>query len=194
MESPKAQLHLQKVISNEDAKVFGELWQSIWLEQGYADSINIEERKKHYKLYETGSVDFLVKEGSVVLGTMRIIRNINGLPVLDDFGISSRPWGSKEIVEVTLFTVSKEFRGAMALPLMKEMYQYVSFVEGAAGIVAAADRRLNILLKKFFLVEKIGEEKVYEGSITYPLYIDFERGAKVLRQENPELLDYFTKK
>jgi len=163
------------------------------MEQGYADSQNIEERKEHYRRYNSGSVDFLVKDGSVTLGTMRIIRNINGLPVLDDFEITSRPWGKKEIVEVTLFTVSKEFRGAMALPLMREMYSYVHFVERAAGTVAAADRRLKVLLKRFFLVESIGKEKMYEGSLTYPLYIDFERGAESLQQNNPELLKYFTK-
>jgi hypothetical protein len=60
------------------------------------------------------------------------------------------------------------------------------------GIVMAADRRLFHLLARLFPFRQIGEERLYEGSITVPAYLDLEEAERVLAKKDPRLFRFFT--
>lgn len=180
------------VRKSKEKEVFTAIWHKIWLEEGYA--LSEEPIVEKYSKYNFASTDFLAKLlGIIPVGTLRIIRDSSlGLPVLNDFEIRKNPEG--KVAEVTLFTVRKQFRASLAtLVLMKAMYRYAK--KENDGIVIASDRRLFLLLTRIlgFPFRQIGPEKMYEGSMTYPAYLNFDEAEEVAKKKAPWLYMFFTK-
>lgn len=186
-----------KIITNKKERAhFTRIWRKIWLEEGYAKPG--EPIVEKYAKYDKFSRDLLLKFfGIIPVGTLRIIRSNNdvGLPIVNDFEIE-KPWGEKEVIEATLLTVVPQFRGFFhlaSLTLMKAIYQYGKR-EKIEGVVIAADVRLFSLLTRRLGLPfyQIGQEKMYEGSITYPAYLSLEEAERVVKTKKPKLYRFFT--
>jgi len=180
-----------KVVSNQkDRQAFTKIWHEIWLEEEYAqpgESI-IEE----YSRYDAFSVDLLIKFLIFPVGTFRFIHNNDevGLPTLNDFAVKKCWSGDDKIVEATLLTVKKKFRRRfshiLALVLMRELARYCKR-NGLKGPIMACDKRLFFLMRQrlCFPIHQIGQEKFYQGSITYPVFINTEEFYMVMAKVNP---------
>lgn len=190
---------LTQVTDKETRLDFDHLWQKTWLDQGYAKPENIREIAQHYTEYNQYSVDYILKSDNQPAGTIRLILDSElGLPVLNDFELNEAGKkivaGSQQKMESTLLTLSREFQDNghnAALHLMRAFYQYCA-KNNLPGAFMAADRRLKLLLQRLgFVLEQIGPEKMYEGSLTFPLYIDLEKSKELLPKKNKELYDFF---
>jgi len=180
---------VRKVETQKDKEIFTKMWSTIWIEEGYYDYLGqpiIEEFSK----YDRFSIDLIVKFlGIFPAGTFRFIRNNDevGLPVLNDFEVK-RIWSGDNIVEATLLTVPKKFR-RLRLPfliLMRELARY-GRNNNLEGAVMMVDRRLFFLMRRKFKfpIHQIGSEKFYQGSITFPAYINNGEFHRVMRKFNP---------
>ena len=154
---------------------FRETWLQTWLEEGYAQTDSIVEK---YAKYDSFSDDFLLTKQEQPIGTLRIVKqnDVVGLPVLDDFSIDNSFNITEELCEATLLTVKKSERQSDYVPsllLLIQLWQYVR-QKNIPGIVIAADVRLWFLLRRKLELSfhKIGQEKIYEGSITVPGYLN----------------------
>lgn len=189
-------IQVKKIETQSEKELFTKIWYRIWLEEKYAEA-NDKSILIKYARYDPFSIDLLIKFLAIFpIGTVRIIKDNKevGLPVLNDFEIE-KIWKTKKIAEITLFTIIKQFRKfrhLVSLTVIKKIYDYVK-KEKIEGIVIAGDRRLFFLLTTFFgfPFHQIGQEKLYEGSLTYPAYLDFEEAKSVLRIKNPQLFEFF---
>lgn len=173
---------------------FRRIWRTVWIEEGYASSDNINEIEDRYCIFDKHSTDILFKYGDKPIGTLRIIwdNDENGLPVLNDFEINQN--FPVKLVEFTLLSLKKEWRGMSHIPsllIWKEGYQRVKN-NGYMGILMAADWRLFLLLKKFFPFRQVGKGRLYEGSKTIPAFLNLYEAEENLLKNNPTLYKFFT--
>lgn len=183
------------VKNSRQRKTFTNIWYKIWLEEKYAAATDSIIEK--YSVYNPFSIDLLVKfMGIFSVGTVRIIKSNNevSLPVLNDFEVK-QVWNGKELIEITLFTIKRRFRGSGSLPalmLMRAVYRYAR-KERLEGMVIAADERLFYLLKRSFGLpfRQIGKEKFYEGSLTYPAYLDIKEAEVLVKKRDQTLYRFF---
>jgi len=186
--------NLRQVRTEKERKVFTDIWYDIWIEEGYAKPGESILQKK--KRYEKVSKDLLIKFLNIPIGTIRIIYNNDkiGLPIINNFE-TKQDLSNNRIVELSLFSIRKRYRLSHLLNLisMKKIYKLLKR-EGISGFLAALDHRLFIFLKEKLKIplHKIGKEKVYEGSLTYPVYLNFKEGEEFLSQKNHALYNFFT--
>ena len=113
--------------------------------------------------------------------------------MLNDFDTDEH-WNNNEIAEITLLTVKEKFRGYSRIAfllILRRLYRFLKR-EGINEIVMAADKRLFFLLRRIhFPIRQIGKEKMYEGSITYPAYLDFRNAEEVMKRDNPLIYRFF---
>jgi len=168
-----------KVSSQKDRKVFSRIWLKIWKEEGYYRDPN-QDLIGEFSKYDRYSVDFLVKFlGLFPCGTARMIfyaKEIQ-LPVIKDFTVR-RVWNSNQVAEITLLAVPRNYRRFLHLPMLvmlREMTRHSRKV-GLEGVLMMVDKRFFFAMKDTlgFPIQQIGEERFYEGSITYPAYIEIE--------------------
>ena len=185
---------LKEVKTEKERKVFTNIWYNIWIEEGYAKPGELILKKK--QKYEKISRDFLIKFLNIPIGTIRIIYNNNkiGLPITNNFKIQEN-FNDKKLVELSLFSVRKDYRLSHLSNLisMKKIYKLIK-KENIPGFLAALDRRLFLFLKEKLKIplHKVGQEKFYEGSLTFPIYLDFKEGEEFLRQKDYKLYRFFT--
>jgi len=155
---------------------------------------------KKYSKYDACSIDFLATLFWIIpVGTGRIIRNSSGasLPVLNDFE-TSRCWENEDkLAELTLLTVRRRFRRYSRIAfllILRRLYRFLK-QKGSDEILMAADKRLFFLLRRIhFPIRQIGKEKMYEGSITYPAYLDFRKAEEIMKRESPWIYRFFISK
>jgi len=177
-------------------EIFTRIWYSNWLKEGYATP---EDRiiEKYQKLDPWSVDNILFFLGVLPIGTIRFIitPNEGDLPVIRDFEVR-RIWEDKKIMEITLLTLTERFRGFHHIPsmvLMKKAYQYAKAKEIEGIVIAADERTFHLLIKTLmFPFHQIGKEKMYEGSLTYPAYLDFAEAEDLVRKINPDLYRFFT--
>lgn len=184
-----------EVKNSDRRKIFHKLWTSVWLEEGYAHTNEpLSKIEEHYAIFDGYSTDVILYFLVWPIGTMRLIRDNGdvGIPVLNDFEITHEI--VRPLVELTLLTVKRQWRGLMHLPsLVLWRYGYrTAVVKGTQEIVMAADWRLFHLLKRIFPFREVGPKKFYEGSDTIPAALDLGQAKVVLAQKNPVLLRFFT--
>jgi hypothetical protein len=176
-----------------DRKIFTEIWHTAWLGEGYAVPGELIIEK--YSKYDKFSVDLLVKFlGIIPLGTIRLIRNNSevGLPVLNDFEVEKCWQRDNDLIEITLLAVKRKYRsrlfGLTSLILIRETVKYCKNNNMEGGIMAC-DKRLFFLIRRKlgFPIMQIGPEKFYEGSMTYPAFINAARFYKEIKERNPFL-------
>ena len=187
---------VKEVKSKKQAIKFEKLWLDVWMEEGYSGQgkAEIESIKKHYDQFLKVSTDYLVKFLGFSIGTMRLIfEGVNVLlPALEDFEVK-KVWEGN-VVEITLLTLKKKWRGLSHLPSMmlwRKGYRVVKKTEGYNGIIMAADFKLFHLLSRIFPFEKIGEAKFYEGSETIPAFLSLKKAEEVMWKTNRELYEFF---
>lgn len=178
------------VSSEKDRHAFTQIWHEIWLEEKYAEpgEAIIEE----YAKYDALSVDVLVRFLVVPVGTVRFIHNDSevGLPTLIDFAVEECWSSDDKIIEATLMAVKRGFRRRAlhipALVLMRELARYCRR-NGLEGGIMACDERLFYLMRRRlgFPIHQIGQEKFYQGSTTYPAFINTEEFYRVMAEVNP---------
>jgi len=176
-------------------RVFKELWQSIWIREGYANKDEpLPEIEAHYRLFDEYSVDFVLYFLNQPIGTIRLIRENTkvGLPVFNDFEITGTV--QRPVVEATLLTLKPEWRMLRLLPaLMLWRIAYQTAISWETNeVVMAADQRLFHLMKRMFGFRQIGPSKFYEGSDTVPAAANLKEGKDLLTTKNPTLLKFFT--
>lgn len=184
---------LKKVTTEKERKIFEKLWYKVWIEEGYAQPNEpiIEKKRK----YEKFSKDFLIKFLNIPIGTIRIIYQNDEMkfPILDVFEVSKK-LDDEKIVELSLYSILRKYRffHSTNLIAMKRIYQLLK-KEKIIGFLAALDHRLFFFLKeklKFPLIQ-IGKEKIYEGSLTFPVYFRLKDGERFLRENNYQLYKFF---
>jgi len=178
--------------TRREKRTFHKIWTSVWVEEGYAHKDEpLPQIEAHYALFDEFSTDFLLKFlGVFPIGTLRLIwESEMGLPVLNDFKVT-RTW-EDSVVEFTLLTLKRKWRGLGIPPLLLWREGYRRARQEGVGIVMAADERLWRALIRLFPFRQIGPSKFYEGSITYPAFLDFKEAERVLREENPKLYKFF---
>jgi len=184
---------LKEVKTKKEREIFTNIWYNIWLQEGYAtpEEPIIEKKKKYEKI----SRDFLIKFLFFPIGTIRIIYNQKeiGLPIVNEFKVQ-RDIENEKIVEISLFTIKKycRFWHISSLVSMKKIYKILK-KENISGFLAALDQRLYCFLKEKLQIplQKIGEEKVYEGSLTYPVYLNLKEGEEFLKENAYRIYQYF---
>jgi len=186
---------LKLVGTEKERKIFTNIWYNIWLKEGYATpGASILDKKK---AYEKVSQDFLIKLLFIPIGTIRIIRANQemGFPVINNFEIQ-KDFINEKTVELSLFAIRKCFRLSHISTLIsiKKIYKLLK-MEGITGFLAALDHRLYQFLKKRLRIplQKIGKEKVYEGSLTYPVYLNLKEGEEFLKEKAYQIYQYFCK-
>lgn len=173
---------------------FTRLWHRIWVEEHYAS--RDEPIVEKYAKYEEFSIDFLVAFlGVFPVATMRLIWDNQriGLPTINDFSVK-KCWNNDRIMEVTLLTVKRRFRGSFNIPfvvLMRALYRY-HLENKVDGIVIAADKRLFFLLSRMIKLPfiQIGEGKFYEGSVTIPAFMNHDDFVGIFSRNNPQLAGF----
>ncbi|MEM5810076.1 MAG: hypothetical protein QW156_04280 [Candidatus Aenigmatarchaeota archaeon] len=184
--------NLERVESKEERQTFTNIWYNIWLKEGYAThEESILEKKK---VYEKVSKDFLIKFLFLPIGTIRIIFNEDvEFPIINNFEIQ-RDFDNEKVVELSLFSIRKFFRFShvSSLIAIKKIYKLLK-KERITGFLAALDRRLYIFLKERLQIPlyKIGKEKIYEGSLTYPVYLNLREAEEFLRANNYQIYKFF---
>jgi len=185
---------VREVKTEKEIKDFRKIWRKVWLKEGYAD--NLERIEKHYSRFTPYSTDLLLKFlGILPIGTLRLIwenKEVQ-LPMIQGFETQTVWKGT--VVEFTLMTLKKRWRGLFHLPsimLWRKGYR-LARKEKREGILMAADRRIFKLLSKIFPFQQIGKEKFYEGSFTYPAFLNLDTAEKVLSKKAPQLFKFFTK-
>jgi hypothetical protein len=187
--------NLKLVNTEKERKIFTNIWYNIWLKEGYATSGEPILEKK--KAYEKVSQDFLIKFLFISIGTIRIIRPNQemGFPVINNFEIQ-KDFVNEKTVELSLFAIRKCFRFSHISTLIsiKKIYKLLK-MEGITGFLAALDHRLFHFLKEKLQIplQKIGKEKVYEGSLTYPVYLNLKEGEEFLKEKAYQVYQYFCK-
>ena len=187
---------MAQVKNERQKRWFDKLWQGAWLKEGYAQPENIQTIAEHYREFDSHSVDLLLYFLFIPIGTIRLILNSQNVsvPVLRDFQVKG-DWDPEQVLEITLLSVLPKFQGRShiaSLFLMRGFYRYAK-KHNLRWAVIAADRRLYVMLKRIFIVEKLGEGLVYEGSLTIPACIDLDAQEAQLPTRNPKLYQFFTK-
>ncbi|MBD3208410.1 MAG: hypothetical protein GF370_03075 [Candidatus Nealsonbacteria bacterium] len=182
----------RKVLRRSEKELFNRTCFSVWDQAGYVEG-SISDTVTKYEKFDEYSEDFLVFFKDNPVGTIRVIYpSDKGLPVLNDFDITDDSW-ERPAAEFTLLTVIEDFRGKSHLPsffLFRVAYQS-SKRKGMKGILMAADYRLYGLMKKLFAIKQIGPSKFYEGSETFPAYINIREGEEQIQQTNASLHEFF---
>lgn len=184
---------LQKVQTEKERNIFTKIWCLVWLKEGYAVSREMIIREK--KKYEPFSKDFLIKFLNIPIGTIRIIYNNSEikLPTINNFKIQ-KDFNNQNIVELSLFSILKYYRffSISSLISIKKIYQLLK-KENVSIFITALDWRLFLFLKNKLKIPlyKIGEKKIYEGSLTLPCYLDFKKYDGYSKKETPELYKFF---
>jgi len=182
-----------RLVGEDQKKVFRSLWTAVWEDEGYAhEGEPLEEIEGHYAVFDSVSLDLLLYFLWIPIGTMRLVWETErkGLPVLNDFNIVEQHKGP--LVEFTLLTLRREWRGIKHLPtlvLWREGYRLAKSRE--CDIAMAADKRLWHLMTRLFPFRQVGEEKFYEGSLTFPAVLSLREAQEALAEKNPELLRWF---
>lgn len=182
---------VKKVRSKKDRETFTQMWYAVWLKQNYAQ--REEPIVEKYSKYNEFSLDLLLKFlGILPIGTFRFIHNNKdvGLPTLNDFEVKKCWLDDTKIIETTLLTVKKRYRSSPfhlpSLVLMRELARYCK-KKRLEGSIMACDKRLFFLMRRKlgFPIHQIGKERFYEGSITYPAYINTAEFHRIMRIKNP---------
>jgi len=184
---------VKEVKSQKDRRIFHRLWTTVWVEVGYAHKGEpLPGVEAYYSQFNSFSTDLLLCFLWLPIGTMRLIWENKevGLPVFRDFEVT-RSWDGL-VVEFELLTLRPEWRGLAHLPsfvLWRAGYRRAK--KEGCNIVAALDWRFFHLLRRLFPVRQIGQEKFFQGSMTYPVFLDVEETLKTLAKKNPLLLCFF---
>jgi hypothetical protein len=153
-------------------------------EQFMCDGILVEQNGKSLYIdkYNYNSVPFVVKQGEEYIGSARlIIKNGYGLPTTNDPRIEiSNMW--KDAVkdcnaEFSQFAVRKGAPMETSIQLLKAAYDY-SKRTNLSGWLATTDNKVVRLLNSSFFqfdLPNIGPTVDYLGSLSTPVYIDFEK-------------------
>jgi len=186
-------ISLQEVRTKKEKRVFTKIWYNIWLQEGYATSKeSIIEKKRRY---ENFSRDFLIKFLNFSIGTIRIIHNNNeiGLPITNNFKLQKN-FKNEKIIELSLFSIIRFFRffHIISLITMKKIYQLLK-KENIPDFLAAIDQKLLLFLKEKVGIplHQVGQEKIYEGSLTYPIYLNLKEAEEFGKQKNYQLYKFF---
>lgn len=179
---------IKEVTTPEEKDSFQKIWRGVWLSEGYTG-------EEKYAKYEKYSVDLLlILFDNTPIGTVRLIKNNEelGLPTLNDFEIEES--GEKKLMEITLLTILSEYRKTLAfLTFLKGIYMRLK-KEGIEEIVCAIDERLFLLLTKKLSFHQIKKEKMYEGSITIPAYLNLSEAEEFVKKSDFSLYKFFTTK
>lgn len=132
--------------------------------------------------YHFNSVPFVVKKGGEYIGSARlIIKNGYGLPTTNDPRIEiSNLWKEKVQdcrAEFSQFAVRKGAPMDTSVKLLKAAYDY-SKENNIMGWLATTDNKVVRLLNSSFFqfdLPNIGPSVDYLGSLSTPVYIDFEK-------------------
>lgn len=183
---------LKKVETEKERELFTNIWYKIWLEEVYATDRSIIEKKR---FYEKASVDFLIKILFLPIGTVRIIFNSPefNLPILTNFEIQEN-FEKEKIVEISLFTIKKRWRffHLANIIVIKRIYKFFKN-NNVSGFLAALDHRLYLFLTKKLRLpfHKIGKEKIYEGSLTYPVYLNLREAEEFMKKNYYQIYNFF---
>lgn len=139
-------------------------------------------RSLYIDKYHFNSVPFVVKQGDAYIGSARlIIKDGYGLPTINDPRIEiSNMW--KERVqdcqaEFSQFAVRKGAPMDTSVKLLRAAYDY-SRDNNLVGWLATTDNKVVRLLNSSFFqfdLPNIGPSVDYLGSLSTPVYIDFEK-------------------
>lgn len=185
---------VKEVENGREKEIFQEVWHRVWVEEGYA--LPNEPIVQKYAKYDNSATDLLCRFlGIWPVGTMRLIwEGPPGLPALNDFEVQGC-WDS-QVVEVTLLTLKREWRGLGLVPslaLMREGYRRAKKA-GAEGIVMITEKSLFYLLTRWLGLpfQSIGATKLYEGGLCFPAYMSIKKAETTLPKTHPNFYTFFT--
>lgn len=185
---------VKEVRSRKEKGVFEAIWYQVWLEEKY--TCLEEPILAKYAKYDKSSTDLLCMFlGILPIGTIRLIwEGFPSLPILNDFEVK-KIWKG-QIVEFTLFTIKREWRGFGHFPslmLMREGYRRAKRA-GIEGIVIITEENLfKLLAKRLGLpFQSIGATKFYEGGLCFPAYMSIKKAERILPKSRPDLYNFFT--
>lgn len=177
-----------------------------FLDSGYIEP-NTQQEVLEYSGFDDVSQFFVVKDGTNVVGMMRIIKySPKGFKTLKDFTINSGWLTSIEalikedprsVEEIGTLGLLENYRGknsrAAVAAIFKASWQD-SVRRGVKMWIFSADFRLFGLLTNWFefKVKQIGDGKDYLGSYTVPATLDIQNQREIYQSgSNPDEGSYF---